>query len=601
MNEIAAVLVVVFVVIALFVWNKIPVVIVAIATPLALYALGILSMDETVGGLGDPAVIFIATLFVVSEGLDATGVTAWAGRVLIARAQGSRTRLLAIVIVLVSLLTALISVNGAVAALLPMVVVIASRLKVPASKLLMPLAFGAHAGSLLTLTGTPVNVLVSEAAVNAGRRPFGYFEFALVGVPLVLGTMAILILFGGRLLPQRTSRTVSRDLSEHARTLVEQYALEDGVFRLRVRPHSPYVGLPASSIDLKDYPGLTLVSIQHEEEPYIARPTLAVGDFLVVSGDAETAGSLATDKVLAFRAEQAAADVGEALLNRKSGLGELVIPPRSGLIGTSVFPGMVTSSGDLVILGVQRGDENQHGETVLAPGDTLLLQGTWRALDEGLDDPDILVVDSPDIIRRQAAPLGHEAKRAIAVLAGMIIVIALDLVPAVIAGLIAACLMVLLGILTVPQAYRSIHWTTVILVGAMMPLSTAISKTGAAKMLADGVVAVVGGAGPHALLAGLFLLTALLGQLISNTATALIVIPIALAAAGQTGISPLPVLMNVAVAGAASFLTPVATPVNLMIKGPAGYTFGDYWKLGLPLLLWFLVVSTFLVPVFWRF
>ena len=161
--------------------------------------------------------------------------------------------------------------------------------------------------------------------------------------------------------------------------------------------------------------------------------------------------------------------------------------------------------------------------------------------------------------------------------------------------------MVLLGVLTVPQAYRSINWTTVILVGAMMPLSTAISKTGAATMLADGVVAVVGGAGPHALLAGLFVLTALLGQLISNTATALIVIPIALAAARQTGISPLPVLMNVAVAGAASFLTPVATPVNLMIKGPAGYEFGDYWRLGLPLLLWFLLVSTFLVPVFWRF
>jgi di/tricarboxylate transporter len=344
-----------------------------------------------------------------------------------------------------------------------------------------------------------------------------------------------------------------------------------------------------------------LVGIQTEVEPYLQEPTLAVGDFVVVSGDAKAAGSLAADKVLAFRTERAAADVGEALFNRESGLGELVIPPRSGLIGRSVFPGMVTSGGDLVILAVQRSGDNQTGETVLAAGDALLLQGTWQALDEGLDDPDILVVDSPEIVRRQAIPLGRGAKLAMLVLAGMVFVLALDLMPAVIAGLVAACLMVLLGILTVPQAYRAINWTTVILVGAMTPLSDAISKTGAARMMADGVVAAVGGAGPHALLAGLFLLTALLGQLISNMATALIVIPIALAAAGQAGISPLPVLMSIAVAAAASFLTPVATPVNLMIKGPAGYHFGDYWKLGLPLLLWFLVVATFVVPIFWKF
>ena len=159
----------------------------------------------------------------------------------------------------------------------------------------------------------------------------------------------------------------------------------------------------------------------------------------------------------------------------------------------------------------------------------------------------------------------------------------------------------LLGALTVEQAFRSISWTTVILVGAMMPLSTAMAQTGAAKMMADGLVGLVGDAGPYALLAGLFVLTALLGQLISNTATALIVIPIAVAAAKELGLSPRPVLMSVAVPAAASFLTPVATPVNLMVMGPGGYRFGDYWKLGLPLLLWFLAVATFAVPVFWPF
>jgi len=178
-------------------------------------------------------------------------------------------------------------------------------------------------------------------------------------------------------------------------------------------------------------------------------------------------------------------------------------------------------------------------------------------------------------------------------------------VPAVVAGLLAACAMVLLGVLRVEQAYRAINWTTVILIGGMTPLSTAMAETGAAQLMADALVRVVSDASllpvPYALLAGLFWLTAILGQLISNTATALIVIPIAVSAAVEIGVSPRPVLMSLAVAAAASFLTPVATPVNLMVMGPGGYRFGDYWKLGLPLLLWFFVVATFMVPIFWPF
>ena len=161
--------------------------------------------------------------------------------------------------------------------------------------------------------------------------------------------------------------------------------------------------------------------------------------------------------------------------------------------------------------------------------------------------------------------------------------------------------MVLLRVLTVEQAYRSVNWTTVILIGAMTPLSTAMSQTGAARTMADALVGVVHDAGPYALLAGLFVLTAILGQLISNVATALIIFPIAVVAAADLGVSARPVLMSVNVAAAASFLTPVATPVNLIVMEPGGYRFGDYWKLGLPLMLWFFVVSVFLVPVFWPF
>lgn len=263
---------------------------------------------------------------------------------------------------------------------------------------------------------------------------------------------------------------------------------------------------------------------------------------------------------------------------------------------------MVTPSGDLVILAVQRrGEDRGPSETILAAGDTLLLQGTWKALDEHLADPDVLVINSPDVVRRQAVAMGAGAKQAIAVLAAMVVLLATGLLPAVVVGLLAAIAMVVLNLVRVEDAYRSINWTTVILIGAMTPLSTAMAETGAAQMLADGLVRMVGDAGPYALLAGLFLLTAILGQLISNTATALIIIPIAVAAAADLHISARPVLMSVTVAAAGAFLTPVATPVNLMVMGPGGYKFGDYWKLGLPLLIWFFVVATFIVPVFWSF
>jgi di/tricarboxylate transporter len=327
---------------------------------------------------------------------------------------------------------------------------------------------------------------------------------------------------------------------------------------------------------------------------------LRAGDVLILRGEAEAVAGYAEAMHLGLRDAGGGKDDGDSLFNRRSGLAEVVIPPRSALIGQSMHPGMVTPSGDLVVLAIQRGGETQGPEpTVLMAGDTLLLQGTWAALDENLADPEVLVVNPPETVRQQAVPMGHGAPQALAVLGAMVLLLATGLLPSVVVGLVAACALVVLGVVRVEQAYRGINWTTVILIGGMTPLSTAMSQTGAAQLLADGLVALVGDAGPYALLAGLFVLTAVLGQLISNTATALIIIPIALAAAIDLGISPMPVLMAVTVAAAAAFLTPVATPVNLMVMGPAGYRFGDYWKLGLPMMIWFFVVATFLVPVFW--
>ncbi len=505
--------------IAAFASNRVPIGVVAVSVSLALFLTGTVTFEQAIAGFGDPVVVYIAALFVVSEALDATGVTTWAGRQLIRRAGSSASSVMIGMMVFVALVTALISVNGAVAALVPVGVVLAMRLGRPPSRLLIPLAFAAHAGSMLALTGTPVNLLVSEMAVDAGARPFGFFEFGIVGLPLLTGTIIIVLLFGPRLLPERVPDYAPRDLSRHAQTLAAHYGLDEDSTRL----------------------------------------------------------------------------------GHDAGLVEFVIPPRSPFVGDTVFPGMRTEDGTLVIVAVYRSGEHLTERVALRAGDVLLLEGDWESLERRAADPRLLTVDAPPAIRRQAAGLGPRGYTAVAVLVGMLVLLATNLVPAAIAALLAASAMVLLRTISVPQAHRSISITTLLVVAGMIPLSTAMQTSGAADLIADGLLTLLGGAGPHVLLLGIVVVVAVLGQFISNMATVLIVTPIALMVAGHAGYSPLPFLMGIAVVGAGAFLTPVATPANLMILGPGAYRFGDYWRLGLPLLAFFVLIATTLVPFVWRF
>ncbi|MFT3861476.1 SLC13 family permease [Micropruina sp.] len=502
-----------------FMSNRVPLGVVALGVALALWATGILTLNQALAGFGDPTVLFIASLFVVSEALDATGVTAWAAQQVLARGGTGRRRFIVMVGLLVAVLTALISVNGSVAALIPMVVVVAVRASVSPSRMLMPLAFAGHAGSLLALTGTPVNIIVSEAAADAGARPFGFFEFALAGLPLLVATIVFLALFSHRLLPDRAPSVISSDVSEHVEQLRTQYSL------------------PAST----------------------------------------------------------------ELVNGHSGFAEVVIPPRSALIGVHVFAGMTTSFGDLVVLGLQRAGYGLRGANVrLQAGDTLLLRGSWADLETHAAQSDVLVVDDPASLRR-AVPLGGGAKRAIGVLLAMVVLLATGLVPPAVAGLLGAMAVVLLGVLRPAEAYRAISWTTVVLIAGMIPLSTAVIATGAAERVAGWVTGVVGTSSPHLALLAVCVLTVLLGQLISNAATVLIMVPIATVLAADLQVSVLPFMMALTVAGAAAFLTPVATPANTMVMEPGGYRFTDYWRLGLPLLLLYLAVAVLYVPLIWHF
>lgn len=520
MTDSTITLIVLLIAVIIFMIDRLAVAVVALLVPLALWAFGVLDLSEAFKGFGDPTVMFIAALFVVSQALEATGVTAWVGDKAMGVAGESRTRLLVTVMLMLALLTALITPNGSVAALTPVVVVMALRAGRSPSELLLPSAFAAHAGSLLMLTGSPVTVVISDYAQEAGMSPIGLFTVALVGVPLVIGTILMIVIFGSRLVPHRTPRTALRDLGGHGRTLSSHYGLK---------------------------------------------------------GDASR------------------------VMGRTTGIAEFIVPPRSDFVGDTVHLGMVTDSGRLVVTAIHhRGQEIEVSHT-LCSGDAVLLQGDWAALEDASRDPNLMAVDEPEAVRRQAVPLGAGAWRALAVLLAMIVLLATGVVPAAVAGILAGLAMILLRTVTIEQAYHGISWTTIILVGGMMSLSTAMVSSGAAELLAGGLVSLVGGAGPYALLLGIFVITTVLGQLISNMATALIVIPIGLAAATQMEISAYPVLLSIAVFAAAALLTPVATPANLMVMEAAGYRFGDYWKLGLPLVGLYGAIGVFLVPLFWPF
>lgn len=513
-----------------FMSGRIPIAIVAIGVSLALWVTGIQTLPQALAGFGDPTVLFIAALFVVSESLDATGVTAWVGQQVITRAGTRPRRLLVIVGAMSAVLAGIISINGAVAALLPVVVVVAVRAGIVPSKMLIPLAFTASAGSLLTLTGTPVNPVVSQFALQAGGREFGYFEFALAGVPLVALTILIVTILGPRLVPERTADRfeAAPDPSEAARDWRESYDVD-----------------------------------------------LSTG----------------------------------SLFSAREGVAEVLVAPRSSLIGRRVWPGMTTRDENLVILAARRGAADTENvsrgsggvrELTLRAGDAVLVQGPWAELERYTHSPDVIAVTPPHALRR-AVPLGRGARRALVILGLMVVMLATGIAPPAVAGLLAAGALILTRVVSMPQVYRAISWTTVILIAGMVPLSSAFVSTGAADVVATIVLGFTGETSPHLALLVLCIVTILLGQFISNVATVLIVAPIAVSIAATLDLSVQPFMMALTVAGAASFLTPVATPVNLMVMQPGGYRFGDYWRLGLPLALLFLAVAVLYVPLIWPF
>lgn len=596
MSEASVSLIVLAATVALFIWNKLSVGLVAVISLLALYVTGLVDATAAVAGFGDPVVVFIVGLFIVAEGLDASGITGWAGQTLVRRVGMRRAGLVLGLTALAALLGAFVTPNGSAAALLPVTVVAARRAGVLPARLLMPVAFAASAGALLVLSGSTVNVIVSDALGDMTGEGFGFFEFTLIGAPLVIATILVCLVAGDRLLPHREPVEQTADLSGHLDALLEGYTLEQGFYRLRVPRGSALVGSSAASLATADVTAIALQRVDGASEPAEAR--LADDDVLVLSGAAERIERIVADNGLSVLSRPLTRSSRIALLSDEGGLAEAVVPPRSRLVGERVFPGTVRNGVTLLTVGRYGRSRGPRG-TVLQEGDMLLLHGPWASVNDLSREDDVLLVSDPDLIRRQNAPLGRRAWLALGTLAVTIALLATGVTSPAICALIGAGLMVMTRVITPSQAYRAVSWQMVVLIGGLIPLSVAISESGAADVVADLIVAVVHGAGAHALLAVLFMVTLLLGQIISNTATVLIVVPIALAAGETAGVGPAPVLMLVAVAGAASFLTPIATPANMIVMGPGGYRFGDYWRLGIVLTAVWFAIALLLIPLIW--
>ncbi|MGL6183466.1 MAG: SLC13 family permease, partial [Aestuariivirga sp.] len=407
-----------------FIWGRLPVMLVALMVPLTLFMTGILTLDQSFAGFGDTVVIFIASLFVVAAGLEATGVTAWVAQWLSRAVGTSLLRLSVLTMLIAAVLSPLISQGGAVAALVPVATLLALRMGQSPSKFLMPLAFASAAGSKLALTGTAKNVLISDAAADAGYGGFAFFEFAWVGIPLLAGTVLLVATVGRRLLPDRQPANLPTDLGQHARTLARQYAVGEGSRLFSLRDGSPLLGATRDLID--SAAGISLIAVSGPSAGGPQPRTFAAGDVLVLRGDPETLSTFAQAKLL-DPVPEADDSVADMLFSKHAGLAEVVVKPRSKLVGIPMSPGSLTESGQFVVVAIQRNGEdvgrasmNDDAGTVgttLQAGDHLLLQGTWQALNRLASDRNVLLVDSPDAVRRQAVPLGSGSRTMLAILA----------------------------------------------------------------------------------------------------------------------------------------------------------------------------------------
>jgi di/tricarboxylate transporter len=589
--------------IVLFASDRVRLDIVAILVVLALMLSGVLTAREALAGFGDSVVMMVAALFVVGEALVRTGVAYAFGDWLMKVGGASETRLILLLVPLVGIVGAPMSSTGIVAIFIPVVMSVAAKTGIRPSRLMMPLAFAAMISGMITLISTPPNMVVSGALRDAGYDPFSFFSFSPIGLLVLAVGTVYMVLIGRHLLPGDREGEKTRPEGRTLEDLVEAYGLTDRLHRARIGVGSPLVGQTVANAKLRTHFGVTVIGVERQQrfgsevEPALATTEFRARDVLYLIGLEEPVhhflDSQGLDRLVIE--ERQRKDVVQEL-----GLAEVVLAPESKLIGRTLLDAAFRSRHGVSVLAIRRKGHplfaNFTGET-LQFGDSLLVAGGWKHIARlQVDKKDFLVLSLP-VEMADVAPVRRRAPWALAILAAMIVLMTLGLVPNVAAVLLAALAMVLTGCVSMDSAYKVINWQSLILIAGMLPMATALEKTGGTQLIVDGLVGTFGDAGPYAMMAGLFVLTAALGSFISNTATAVLLAPIAIGAAEHLGVSPYPLAMTVAIAASAAFMTPVSSPVNTLVVVPGNYGFNDFVKVGTPMVLLVMAVTLLTVPL----
>lgn len=583
---------------ALFLSERIRVDLVALLMVVALAGSGILTPEEAFSGFSRSAVIAIISIFILADGLTRAGLTEWAGNLLLRLAGESENRLIVMVMIGGAFLSMFMNTIAAAAVLLQGVIGAARKAGLHPGRLLMPLAFGTLLGGMATLL-TSTNIVVSSILREQGLKGFGLLDFAPMGLPMVAVGVTYMAIWGRRLIPTHTGDRLATPPSRPD-DLADLYHLQDRLFRARIPAGSYLIGRPLSESTFREIYNLQVVGLEREGNLTLMLPPSLVfrqGDVVLLEGRLEEFEEMDREPYLQILPQRSWRE--QDLESPDAVMVEAVLSPRSGLVGSSLKQAHFRDKYDMSVLAIwrdQRPIRTGINELPLQFGDALLMVGPPKALPILQSEPDLIVLANG----KSHAPLSR-LKRGLAAAIMLLTLVLAALRPELLGEILlgGALAMVLVGMLSMDQAYDAIDWRSVFLVAGVLPMGVAMTKTGAAAMLANWVFGLLGASSGVALVAGMFILATLLSQAMAGVAVGAILAPIAIHAAAQAGYDPRSLAMAVALGTSMAFLTPLGHPVNILVMAPGGYRFGDYIKVGLPLSILLLILVVLLLPVIW--
>ena len=605
---------------ALFISGKIRADLVAVAALIVLMLAGVLKPEEALAGFSNSVVVMMIGLFVVGGGIFRTGLAKLVSRKLLQLAGTNETKLLLMVMLATASIGAFVSNTGTVAVMMPIVVSLAYSAETTPGRLLMPLAFASSLGGMLTSIGTPPNLVIQEALKAGGYGELKFFSFAPTGaICLVTGILAMLYL--RRFLPKNEGGAASKSRKRSAGELEHEYRLSEHLLRVQVRKGSPLLDKTLLKLRIPARFQLTVIEIRRKisarnqffktinQEVAGPESIIQEEDILYVLGPREDVSAFAGENGLvlldATEPEISGGGQGGVYATSDMGLAEVMLTPKSRLIGKLVKESGFREKYRLIVLGIQRKDQyilHQVKEEKMRFGDALLVQGTWEDIALLASTASEVIVVGQPLEESRKITMDRKAPIAAGILLLLIVLLVTEWVPAVTAVMIAAVLTVALGCIRgMEEAYRAINWESIVLIGGMIPMSTAIEKTGAAELLSSGLVNSLGQFGPMALLAGVYITTSILTMFISNTACAVLLAPIALAAATQFGANPHAYLFAVSIGASMCFASPFSTPPNALVMSAGRYKFSHYLKVGLPLQILMGIVMIIALPLIYPF